>query len=363
LRTEVGVLLVLTASAAQAQPGEQAIQLNREGVQLARMGRQAEAIERFKLADLRVQKSQHHCNIGRAYLELDKLPQAYLFLESCKTRAGKKAEPWLPGLMDSTLKQMNDERFGRVQFKLPLGYVRVVDHPADEEWLVDAKRELLLPVGPRGVDVRLADGRRWQQQFVVEGGLTTDVLLMPPLPVEPAATPQTTGDAPAVALAPRDQAPVPEPVSVAAQPVASGAPPDRTVAFVVGGSGAAVVALGFVPWGLANAARSSAVDPQRADDAARRQLFEVTRLASFSTFSVGAGLLTSSALQLVAPRRGWWGSLLAGLGSSLVTWSTLGLTSFEGPDWRTTTSWVLGATGLVSLVLGVVMHFANWPGG
>jgi len=75
-----------------------------QGDDLARRAEYAQAIDKFKAADLKRPRALHACMIGLAYLRRDHWPQAEVFLGRCRKRA--VASDPLPDWMDDAESQL-----------------------------------------------------------------------------------------------------------------------------------------------------------------------------------------------------------------------------------------------------------------
>ncbi len=181
----VTALCLCRVAAAQTSAAAKDQALTDEGIELMRGGRHAEAIARFKEAERAVPRHVHDCNIAQAYLRLDRLPQAFLFLERCEARMGRSPESWVRSSLEALRKRLEAGPFGRVTVRAtPSGatlWVRAF--AADEGWPVDGERTLWLPAGPSEVELR-AEGMQAQVRTVeVAAGATAEVrvALAPPV--------------------------------------------------------------------------------------------------------------------------------------------------------------------------------------
>lgn len=237
----------LVASLAFADDAsDKALALNKEGTKLAEQGKHADAIERFKAAEVLLPRYQHHCNIGIAYQDSGKLPQALLFLQSCVARAGKNASPASKTRLATLETKLKGAPWGTLV--VTGEQLRVAIAPwADEEWVVDGQRAFVLEPGPVSLLVKRRDGTTWTQPASVETGTTITVALTPPPPPPIAVvTPPEKKPEPVKALPPP---PKPEPVKLVA-PVET---PSRSLTpWIVAGSGAALLVLGTITYFVAS---------------------------------------------------------------------------------------------------------------
>lgn len=249
LLSRVLISTTLVASFAFADDAsDKALALNKEGTKLAEQGKHADAIERFKAAEVLLPRYQHHCNIGIAYQDSGKLPQALLFLQSCVARAGKNASP----ASKTRLATLETKLRGASWSTLVVTgeQLRVAIAPwADEEWIVDGQRTFVLEPGALSLLVKRRDGVSWAQPVTIETGRSVTVALAPP-PVEKKVEPPAEQKVEPVPLPPVEQKI--EPVTV---------PPEKPVEprverpltpWLVAGSGAALLAVGTITFFLAS---------------------------------------------------------------------------------------------------------------
>ncbi|MBL8949223.1 MAG: hypothetical protein JNK82_00505 [Myxococcaceae bacterium] len=177
------------AGAAAGQPTAAARDqaLTDEGIELLRQGRAADAIARFKEAERAVPRHVHDCNIAQAYLRLDRLPQAFLFLERCEARMGRSPEPWVKSSLEALRRRLEAGPFGRVTVRAtPASAVLVVATlAADESWPLDGERTLWLPAGRAELEVRaeaMAAQRR-EVEVAPHGAADVQFALAPPVVV------------------------------------------------------------------------------------------------------------------------------------------------------------------------------------
>jgi len=183
-----------------------------EGDALARAGQFAEALDRFKRADRITPKARHACMVGLAYLRLQMLPRAEVFLTRCRVRA-TPADP-LPEWMDDAEHQLRDQiaaaTMAEVDVRvLPVGAaatVTVSSFGTDEAF---EPQVIHLPVGVHVIEARAPGyttvARRLE--ITAAGKLPVEITLEPvavvtapqpktvqTLPVVPANTIVTTVD-------------------------------------------------------------------------------------------------------------------------------------------------------------------------
>lgn len=225
---------LLAAPALADDASDKAIALNKEGTALAEQGKHAEAIERFKAAEALLPRYQHHCNIGIAYQDSGKQPQALLFLQSCVARAGKNASPASKSRLAALEAKLKSAPYGVLVVTGEQTRVAVAPWN-DEEWVVDGSRRFVLEAGAVSLVAKRRDGSSWSQPVVVEAGkVVTVALVAPPEPEK--VEPVTVGE---------PMKPV-EPTTVAA-PVG----PRPIAPWIVTGAGAVLVGLGVVTLFLA----------------------------------------------------------------------------------------------------------------
>jgi hypothetical protein len=186
------VVLLLGLFAAPALADEvanKALALNKEGTALAEQGRFDDAITRFKAAEVLLPRYQHHCNIGIAYQDSGRLPQAQRFLQSCVARGGKNASAAVKGRLATVEAALKASAFGSVVVKG--SSVRVAFAPAfDEQWVVEGQRRFFVPVGPVDLAVSSLTGATWSKRVDVAGGQETVVELgTGSVPIVPPAEP------------------------------------------------------------------------------------------------------------------------------------------------------------------------------
>lgn len=231
---------------------DKALALNKEGTKLAEQGKFTDAIERFKSAELLLPRYQHHCNIGIAYQDSGKLPQALLFLQSCVARAGKNASPASKTRLSTLEARLKGAPWGTLV--VTGEQLRVAIAPwADEEWIVDGQRSFVLEPGPVSVLVKRRDGTSWTQAATVETGRTVTLALAPPPPpvVEHVKEPTPT-----VVIAPPE--PKVEPTPPRPEPVKVVAPVERPLTpWIVAGTGAALIVLGTITFFIASSQLTS----------------------------------------------------------------------------------------------------------
>lgn len=240
----------LIASLALADDAsDKALALNKEGTKLAEQGKHADAIERFKSAEVLLPRYQHHCNIGIAYQDSGKLPQALLFLQSCVARAGKNASPASKTRLATLEAKLKGAPWGTLV--VTGEQLRVAIAPwADEEWVVDGQRSFVLERGAVSLLVKRRDGTTWTQPASVESGASVTVALTPPPPPPPVVTKQPDP------VKPPEQQPEPvkqtPPLSEPVKLVTPVEPAARPVTpWIVAGSGAGLLVLGTITYFVA----------------------------------------------------------------------------------------------------------------
>lgn len=239
---------LIAAFAFADDASDKALALNKEGTKLAEQGKHAEAIERFKAAEVLLPRYQHHCNIGIAYQDSGKLPQALLFLKSCVARAGKNASPASKTRLATLETTLKGAPWGTLV--VTGEQLRVAIMPwADEEWVVDGQRAFVLERGPVSLVVKRRDGTTWTQATSVESGVSVTVAL----------TPASTPTPPVVVVTPPEQKPttkaVKEPPPLRPEPVKVVTPVETTsrpvTPWIVAGSGGALLVLGTITYFVA----------------------------------------------------------------------------------------------------------------
>ena len=235
----VVLLLALFAAPALAdEVANKALALNKEGTALAEQGRFDDAITRFKAAEVLLPRYQHHCNIGIAYQDSGRLPQAQRFLQSCVARGGKNASAAAKARLATVEAALKASAFGSVVVKG--SSVRVAFAPAfDEQWVVEGQRRFFVASGPVDLAVSSLTGATWSKRVDVAGGQETVVELgTGSVPIVPSAEP-------VVERAPEPRPPEPSPVVVApAAPPAVASPVTTTTTPVEAPRGGR----GLVPW-------------------------------------------------------------------------------------------------------------------
>ncbi|MDX2013295.1 MAG: tetratricopeptide repeat protein [Myxococcaceae bacterium] len=213
-RALVPILCAFAWPALADEVADKALTLNKEGTALAEQGRFDEAITRFKAAEVLLPRYQHHCNIGIAYQDSGRLPQAQRFLQSCVARAGKNASPAVKARLVAVEAAVKAGAFGVVVVRG--ASVRVAFAPAfDELWVVDGQRRFPVPAGVVELAVSSLTGATWSKRVDVTAGDEVSVDLgsgsVPSVPTEPVAerppepaptTLEPVVDAPAPAVAP-----------------------------------------------------------------------------------------------------------------------------------------------------------------
>jgi hypothetical protein len=262
---------------------DKALALNKEGTSLAEQGRFDDAIVRFKAAEVLLPRYQHHCNIGIAYQDSGRLPEAQRFLQSCVARAGKNASPAVKARLSTVEAALRGPTFGALVVKG--SSVRVAFAPAfDEAWVVDGQRRFPLAAGSVDLAVSSLSGATWSRRVDVAAGKETVVDLgtgSVPLVPAPVTTPPTVEDTPAPSpvMTPTPLPPAaPEtaaPGATIVSPATSGSP--RMLPWVLLGGGAGLAGLGVVTFFAAQAVGRtlSATD----DITGYRTLFFTTYLA------------------------------------------------------------------------------------
>ncbi len=321
----LGVLLSALASADEV--ADKALSLNKEGTTLAEQGRFDDAIARFKAAEVLLPRYQHHCNIGIAYQDSNRLPQAYRFLQSCVARAGKNASAAVKARLASVEASLKGPTWAVLVVKGSA--VRVSLAPAfDEPWVVDGQRRFPLAPGPVDLSIASLSGATWTRRVDVTAGQETvvdvgtgSVPLLPPASEPQGQTP--VSEPPPVVVEPGA---VPPPVRVVEPPLPSPAPVlEQRVAtprkgllpWVLAGSGVALAGVGL---GTYVAARALGGSLQAGDDLTGYRALVVTTYAAWAL----GGAAVASALVLwlwpqpapvslvPAPLAGGWGLSLAG---------------------------------------------------
>lgn len=254
----LGLLVLISTAVLADDASDKALALNKEGTRLAEQGQFASAIERFKAAEALLPRYQHHCNIGIAYQDSGKLPQALLFLQSCVARAGKNASPASKARLSALETKLKAAPWGSLT--VTGEQLRVAIAPwADEEWVVDGQRTFVLDPGPVSLLARGRDGSTWTQTATVTSGSVTSVSLTLPIapPIPPADVtkkPDQPTDEPVVAtkLSPTPPVTRPDPPRTTPAPTARPITP-----WVIAGAGAGLLVLGTVTYVVASGQRST----------------------------------------------------------------------------------------------------------
>ena len=166
----VGLLLMAAPAAADDPKNEEAKELVREGAELARDGKHAQAIEKFQEAEALVPRASHHCNIGLAYSEMGALAKAHFFLVRCQLRAvGERTRlpGWVSSQVRKTRKRLERGDYGRVRLDVQPATAEVVVRSFLPDETLDECRELWLPVGAHLLEVTAGPVSR-QLAFRVE---------------------------------------------------------------------------------------------------------------------------------------------------------------------------------------------------
>lgn len=284
---------------------DKALALNKEGTKLAEQGKHADAIERFKAAEVLLPRYQHHCNIGIAYQDSGKLPQALLFLQSCVARAGKNASAASKTRLATLETKLKSAPWGTLV--VTGEQLRVAVAPwADEEWIVDGQRAFVLEQGPASLLVKRRDGTTWTQPVTVESGSTVTVALAPP-PPPPVAVAVVTPPEKKPEPVKEPPPPPPEPVKIVA-PVEA---PGPLTPWIVAGSGAALLALGTITYFAAASQVTSF--PSTAPESALTG-YRALVVTTYASWGLGAVALVGGLV---------WG-LVAGNASSVTLVPTVG---------------------------------------
>jgi cell division septation protein DedD len=298
------MLVIGLAAATRAdEVADKALALNKEGTSLAEQGRFDDAIVRFKAAEVLLPRYQHHCNIGIAYQDSGRLPQAQRFLQSCVARAGKNASPAVKARLSTVEAALRGPTFGVLVVKG--ASVRVAFAPAfDETWVVDGQRRFPLSGGPVDLAVSSLAGATWSRRVDVAAGQETLVDLgtgsapLVPAPAAPAPTVEATPEPTPVLTPTPAPAPAPEPATTAVTvvtPASTGSP--RALPWVLLGGGAGLAGLGVATFFAAQAVGRSlgATD----DLTGYRTLFFTTYIAwGLGAVSAATGLV----LALLQPK-------------------------------------------------------------
>lgn len=249
----IGLLVLISTLALADDASEKALALNKEGTRLAEQRQFAAAIERFKSAETLLPRYQHHCNIGIAYQDSGKLPQALLFLQSCVARAGKNASAASKTRLAALEAKLKGAPWGTLT--VTGERLRVAIAPwTDEEWIVDGQRSFVLEPGAVSILVKSRDAS-WTQPATITTGVVTTLALTPP--VAEADQPQDAQKPITVPPVREDPAPdepkkPPEVIVAAPVTVATSAAP-----WVVAGVGAGLILVGVVTYAIAAGQRSS----------------------------------------------------------------------------------------------------------
>ncbi|MCA2981018.1 MAG: hypothetical protein INH41_16640 [Myxococcaceae bacterium] len=254
-RALASTCLVATLALAD-DASDKALALNRQGTALAEQGRFDEAIERFKAAEALLPRYQHHCNIGIAYQDSGRLPQALRFLQSCVARAGKNASPASRTRLATLEARLTGAPWGRLIVEG--AQLRVAIAPwADEEWVVDGQRTFVLEAGATTLLARRRDGTTFTRAVTVTPGTSLTVSLEAPPAAAPVTPPPSPTAAPlAVATPDRPSATEPpapraEPTSAVTTPSAPPVPSRPVAPWLLAGAGAVLVIIGAVAYALA----------------------------------------------------------------------------------------------------------------
>lgn len=300
------VTTLLGSLALADDASDKALALNKEGTKLAEQGKHTDAIERFKAAEVLLPRYQHHCNIGIAYQDSGRLPQALLFLQSCVARAGKNASAASKARLATLETKLKGAPWGTLVVTGET--LRVAIAPwADEEWIVDGQRAFVLEPGPASLLVKRRDGTTWTQPVTVESGSTVTVALTPP-PPPPVAVAVVTPPEKKPEPVKEPPPPPPEPVKIVA-PVEAPARP--LTPWIVAGSGAALIALGTITYFVAASQVTSF--PSTAPESALTG-YRALVVTTYASWGLGAAALASGLV---------WG-LVAGSASSVTLVPTVG---------------------------------------
>ena len=240
---------LLLASPARAQPSEADAQVA-EGQRLAKLGRFADSIARFKSADAAQPRAVHACYIALSYLRLGLPAQADLFVRRCASRATDvdPSPPWLGTTEKEVAAAIAKADVAPVELRVTppeaaaVARVSIPAFPADE---LAAPGVIHLPFGEHTLSIEAPGFAAVSRTVTVRDRAPQEVAveLSPVTASEPAPSAVPSPEAAAQTAEPIAAAPA---VSLSAQPPQEERPRSILVPAVLAGAGAFALGVGVV---------------------------------------------------------------------------------------------------------------------
>jgi hypothetical protein len=289
-------LLLVPAAAGADEATERANALVQEASDLGRAGKLEEAIAKFKAAEQLLPRAIHDCNIGLAYVRLQRWPQAEMFLARCRERWSaeetRPLEPWVDRRIREAQKQLSEGDYGPVRLTSePAGATIFVAAFGDDESF-DVPRIIWLPAGEHRLEAS-ADGYEPTAITVtaVRGERVDIAIALAAVAVE--LSPPSDEAAQAITALPGNAE------------VATDVAPRRSrkVGWIVSGGGLGLVAAGGVFHALAFDAKSDAekLGPGPEFDALDDK-FSKRRAVAIGAYAVGGATIAAGIYLLVRSR-------------------------------------------------------------
>lgn len=278
---------------------KRATELVEKAAELGRKGKLPEAIAAFKEAEQLQPRAINDCNIGLAYVRLERWPQAQLFLSRCRERwtqeQTKPIEEWVNRRLREAIAKLDSGPYAAVTFSSePVGAtITVLGFGADESFT--APRVIWLDAGTAELDVRLAGHTPESRRLTITKGQGQEVRFQLSKAVETTNVEPQPAE-PVTALPPSPPTSVPEVTSasqpgpdVFATPVARPSIKPPVWPWVVAGGGALFVGGGILAHFSALSAKTEAESYAPGEDFTTwNERFEFRRAVTFGLYGLGA---------------------------------------------------------------------------
>ncbi len=194
------ILVCATPRLASAQdaadPEQQASALVEEAAALGRKGQLAEAIATFKRAEALHPRAIHVCNIGLAYVRLNRWPQAQFFLSACRERWSQEQtspiDEWVNKRLREAIGKLSAGDFAPITVKSSPAGAAIESSSFLPDETFRGPRIVWLPTGKTELKASLSGYLQDTRSIIVEKGVAQEIAFV--LTPEPIEEPTPNGD-------------------------------------------------------------------------------------------------------------------------------------------------------------------------